>query len=62
MGIGGKATGRESDHSPPSNTEINNAWSCTFTSNAFMTQWTTNEHRNSLIARSLTKYDNFIFE
>jgi len=31
MGTGGKAAGREADHSPPSSAKVKNAWSCTST-------------------------------
>jgi len=46
MGTGGsypsgKAEGREADHSPPSNAEVKNVWSCTFTPQFAFMAWFT---------------------
>jgi hypothetical protein len=44
---GGKAAGREADHSPPSSAEVKNAWSYTSTPQYAFMAWCLVKHRDS---------------
>jgi hypothetical protein len=46
LSLGVKRPGPEADHSPPSNAEIKNAWSYTFTPQYVFMAWCLVKHRN----------------
>jgi hypothetical protein len=52
LSLGVKQPGREADHSPPSSTEVKNAWSYTSTSQYVFMAWCLVKHRDR---------DNFTF-
>jgi hypothetical protein len=54
--LGGKAEGREADHSPPSSVEIKNAWSYTSSPQRVFMAWCLVKHRDNFTFYLFTVY------